>query len=92
MHVIAKSNKILVKPDEAMEKTAGGILIPLAARKGKYEKGEIVDIAQMLPDGHDEIHEVNVGDRIAYNSGGVIKVGENEEFDLVPYSSVLVKL
>lgn len=89
MHVIAKSNKILVKPDDEVKKTASGLYIPETAKTGNQKKGTIVDLAQMLPDGHDEVHEVHIGDRILYNNSGVIDV---EDLHLVPYGSVLLKL
>ncbi len=56
------AGKVLVKPSEAEEKTASGIIIPDTA-KAKSQNGKIVMVGA---DKKDEPMEIKVGDQVLY--------------------------
>ena len=56
------AGKILVKPKEAEEKTASGIIIPDSAK----EKPQVGDVVLTGADKKDEPMEIKVGDTVFY--------------------------
>ena len=60
--IAGTSNRVLVKPAAAEEKTASGIIIPDTAKE-KPQKGEVVAVSSDLKD---EKPTVKVGDNVLY--------------------------
>ena len=80
------AGKILVKPSEADEKTASGIIIPDSARE-KPQQGTVVKVGA---DKKDEPMEIKVGDVVLYGKyGGQELTIEGEEYLLISQSDVL---
>lgn len=80
------SDRVLVKPAEAEEKTASGIFIPDTAKE-KPQKGEVVAVG---PGNKDEKLTVKVGDLVLYGkySGTEITV-DNEDYLIMRESDIL---
>jgi len=79
------NGRILVKPLEAEEKTAGGIYLPDSAKKTVHE-GEVVATAD------DASEEVALGNRVIYTEFGGTKVKfEGEEYYLLSEDDLLAK-
>ena len=74
-------DRVVVEREEAESKTAGGILLPDAARD-KPARGKVVSVGngRLLKDGSRQPLQVKVGDRVLFTSyaGEVFKVGEDE--------------
>lgn len=69
MKVVPLNDKILVKRVEAEAKTAGGIVLPDAAKE-KPREGKVLAIGQgkLLESGRRATFQVKVGDRILFTS------------------------
>jgi chaperonin GroES len=80
------AGKVLVQPLEAVEKTAGGIIIPDSAKE-KPQTGTVVKVGS---DKKDEPMEVKVGDTVFYGkySGTELQI-DNENYLLISQSDVL---
>ena len=80
------AGKILVKPSEAEEKTASGIIIPETAKE-KPQNGKVVMVGA---DKKDEPMEIKVGDQVLYGkfAGQELNVDE-EDYLLISQSDVL---
>jgi chaperonin GroES len=80
------AGKILVKPQEAVEKTAGGIIIPDSAK----EKPQLGTVVKVGADRKDEPMEVKVGDTVFYGkySGTELQI-DDENYLLISQSDVL---
>jgi chaperonin GroES len=65
------SDKVLVKPSEAEQQTAGGIYIPDSAKQ-KPQEGEVIAVGpgRVLDDGSRKELSVKVGDRVIYSKYG----------------------
>jgi len=85
------SDRVVLKPVEAEEKTKGGIVLPDTA-KDKPQEGEVVAVGpgRILDNGTKLTPEVKVGDRVIYSkySGTEIKV-DGEEYLIVRESDIL---
>ena len=80
------AGKILVKPSEADEKTASGIIIPDSARE-KPQEGTVIKVGA---DKKDEPMEIKVGDAVLYGKyGGQELTIDGEEYLLISQSDVL---
>ena len=79
------NGRILVRPLEAKDKTAGGIYLPDTARE-KLQEGKVVAVAE------DATDEVAVGDHIIYKefSGTEVNV-EEENYILLTEEDLLGK-
>lgn len=90
MKIKPLSDRILVKPAEAEEKTASGIIIPDTAKE-KPMKGEVVAVGKgkVTEDGKEIKPELKVGDKVLYGkySGTEITV-EGEEYLIMRESDV----
>jgi chaperonin GroES len=85
MNLQPMNGRIVVKPLEAQEKTAGGIYIPDTAKE-KLQEGEIVAVAE------DATDEVAVGDRVIYKEFGGTEVRvEGEDYILFTEDDLLAK-
>jgi chaperonin GroES len=80
------AGKILVKPSEADDKTASGIIIPDTAKE-KPQKGKVVMVGAGKKD---EPMEVKIGDIVLYGkyAGQEISIN-NEDYLLISQSDVL---
>jgi chaperonin GroES len=80
------AGKILVKPQEAEEKTQSGIIIPDSAKE-KPQQGTVVLVGA---DKKDEPMEVKVGDVVVYGkySGTELNI-DDEDYLLMSQSDVL---
>jgi chaperonin GroES len=69
------SDKVLVKPSQAEDKSAGGIFIPDAAKQKPIE-GEVIAIGpgRVLDDGSRSEMTVKIGDRVIYSKYGGTEV------------------
>jgi len=85
------SDRIVLKPIEAEEKTKGGIVLPDTA-KDKPQEGEVVAVGpgKILDNGTRLTPEVKVGDHVIYSkySGTEVKI-DGEEYLIVRESDVL---
>jgi len=70
MKVVPLKDKILVKAKEIESKTSGGIYIPDTAKDEKVLEGEVIAVGKI------EGVQINVGDRVIYDSyaGTEIKI------------------
>ncbi len=68
-------DKVVVKPSEEEEKTAGGILLPDTAKK-KPQEGKVVAVGsgRLLDDGTVKPLAVKVGDTVIYSKYGGTEV------------------
>ncbi len=80
------AGKILVKPSEAEEKTASGIIIPDTAKE-KPQQGKVVMVGV---DKKDEPMEVKLGDQVLYGkyAGQELSI-DDEDYLLISQSDVL---
>jgi chaperonin GroES len=81
MKVVPLGDKLVVKRMESTERTAGGIVLPDAARN-KPQQGRVLSVGdgKLLPDGTRAPHEVSEGDRVVFSSytGAEISIDDQE--------------
>jgi chaperonin GroES len=91
MKVIPLNDKILVKRLEAEEKTAGGILLPDAAKE-KPKQGKVLSLGdgRLLEDGKRAKFQVKEGDRVLFSSyaGNEVQV-DGEEYLIMSEDDIL---
>ena len=84
-------DRVVVKPLEAEEKTAGGILLPDSA-KDKPSRGTVIAVGtgRLLDDGTRGAMQVKKGDRVLFTSYApeTIKI-DDDEFLLMSESDIL---
>jgi chaperonin GroES len=92
MQVKPLGDRIVVRRQEASEKTAGGILLPDTA-KDKPQKGKILAVGagRMLKDGSRKGLQVKVGDTVIFTNwaGDEYKDGKTGEILLMREEDVL---
>lgn len=86
MKITPIGSRVLIKPTETEEKTAGGIYIPDSAKE-KTNEGEVVEIG----DGKDM--PVKKGDRIMYESysGNDVKV-DGKKYLIISTKDIVARL
>ncbi|MDY7027325.1 MAG: co-chaperone GroES [Spirochaetota bacterium] len=83
MKIKPLGDRVLVKPEEVEEKTAGGIFIPQAAQE-KTQSGVVVAV------GEDETITVKKGQKVMYDKYANTAVNmDNVDYLLVHYSDIL---
>jgi chaperonin GroES len=91
MNVKPLADRVIVKPLEAEQKTAGGIIIPDNAKE-KPQKGEIVAVGngKIADNGEKVAMELKKGDKILYGkySGTEVSI-EGQEYLIMRESDVL---
>ena len=93
MKVKPLSDRVVVKPLDAEEKTKGGIIIPDNAKE-KPQEGEVVAVGPgKVEEGKKTAMEVKVGDKILYGkySGTEITI-DGTEYLIVRESDILAKV
>ncbi len=84
-------NNVLVKPLEAEEKTASGIILPDSAKE-KPQIGEVMAVGpgDMTPKGDKIPMVIKAGQKVMYKKwgGNEVKVG-NEEWTIVDQKDIL---
>ena len=75
-------DRVLVRPEEAMKKTASGILIPDAAKSEKATRGTVLAVGpgRMNDDGKVLPMSVRVGQKVFFNPGweSEIEIGDEK--------------
>jgi len=94
MKIRPLDDRIVVKPMEAEEKTAGGIVLPDTAKE-KPQKGKVVAVGEgkLLDDGSRATPSVKKGDVILYAKYGGTEIKlEGKELLIMRESDVLAKV
>jgi chaperonin GroES len=80
MKVVPLGDKLVVKRMDSAERTAGGILLPDAARD-KPQQGRVLSVGdgRLLPDGSRAALEVNEGDRVVFSNYSGAEVTIDDE-------------
>ncbi|MDO5609363.1 MAG: co-chaperone GroES [Pseudomonadota bacterium] len=94
MNIKPLYDRIVVKPIEAEELSAGGILIPDNAKE-KPTKGEVVAVGEgkALDNGQTRPMQVKVGDKVIYGQyAGSAYKHEGTEFKIVREDDILAVL
>lgn len=87
MNIQPLADRVLVQPQEAEEKTAGGIIIPDTAKKERPIEGKVLAVGQGTKD---EEMVLKVGDKILYGKYSGTEVELNgENFLIMRQSDVL---
>jgi len=91
MKVKPLSDHAVIKPLEAEEKTAGGILLPDTAKE-KSTRGEVIAVGsgRLMPNGRVVKPAVSTGDIVLYSkyAGSEIKI-DGKELKIVQESEIL---
>ncbi len=83
-------DRVIVKPEEKAEKTAGGIIIPDTAQE-KPQRGEIVAVGKGSK--RDEPMTVKVGDTVLFGKYGGTEIEiEGEKYLLLKETDIFVIL
>lgn len=87
MNIQPLADRVLVQPQEAEEKTAGGIIIPDTAKKERPIEGKVMAVGQGTKD---EEMVLKVGDKVLYGkySGTEVEL-DGENFLIMRQSDVL---
>lgn len=92
MNLQPLADRIIVKPLEAEEKTAGGIVLPDTAKE-KPQEGKVVAVGKgkVAEDGKVVALEVKVGDKVLYGkySGTEINTKDGESYLIMREDDVL---
>ncbi len=94
MNLVPLADKLIVKRLDSEETTAGGIVLPDAARE-KPAQGKVLSVGdgKLLPDGTRAPHEVAEGDRVVFSSySGTEVTIDGEELLIMTESDVLAIL
>jgi chaperonin GroES len=87
-------DRVVVEPEEAEERTAGGIVLPDTAKE-KPQRGKIVSVGpgKLLDSGHRGELSVSVGDTVIYGkySGTDIEVG-GKDVKILREGDILAKV
>src|SRR5579863_9538826 len=91
MKVVPLNDKIVVKRVEAEDKTAGGILLPDAAKE-KPRQGKVLSVGdgKLLENGKRASFQVKEGDRVLFTSyGGNEITVDGEEYLIMSEDDIL---
>src|SRR5436853_3726260 len=87
-------DRVVVEPVEAEERTAGGIVLPDAAKE-KPQRGKVVAVGagKLLDSGNRGELSVSVGDEVIFGKYGGSDVEVNgEEYKILRESDILAKV
>lgn len=91
MKVVPLGEKVVIKRMEAEDVTAGGIILPDAAKE-KPQQGRVLSIGDgmLLPDGTRTDHLVSEGDRVLFRSyAGTEVVVDGEDLLIMNEDEIL---
>lgn len=91
MKLVPLGEKVVVKPLEAEEVTAGGIVLPDTARE-KPLQGRVLSVGdgRLLPDGSRAENQVTEGDRVLYGRfAGTNVVVDGEELLIMDEGEIM---
>lgn len=94
MKVNPLDDRIVVRPSEAEETTAGGIVLPDAAKE-KPQRGTVVAVGpgRLLESGERAAISVEVGDQVLFGKyGGTDIEIDGEEVKILRESDILAKI
>jgi len=94
MRVEPLGDKVVIKRLEADQRTAGGIVLPDAARD-KPQQGRVLSVGdgRQLPDGTRIPHQVQEGDRVVFSRyAGIEVVVDDEEVLIMGEDEILAVL
>jgi chaperonin GroES len=94
MKVVPLGEKVVIRRLDSEEVTAGGIVLPDAARE-KPQQGKVLSVGdgRLLADGSRTEHQVGEGDRVLFNKyAGTEVVVNGEELLIMDESDILVIL
>ena len=94
MKLVPLGDKVIVRPAESEETTAGGIVLPDAAQE-KSLQGRVLSVGdgRQLADGSRAAHEVKEGDRVLYSkyAGSEVAV-DGEDLLIIAEDDILAIL
>ena len=94
MKINPLDDRVVVKPDDAEEKTAGGIVLPDAAKE-KPQRGTILAVGpgRLLDSGERAAISVVVGDKVLFGKYGGTEIEvDGEEVKILRESDILAKV
>ncbi|MEJ7592660.1 MAG: co-chaperone GroES [Planctomycetaceae bacterium] len=94
MKINPLDDRVVVRPNEAEETTAGGIVLPDAAKE-KQQRGTVIAVGpgRMLDSGERSPFSVKVGDQVLFGKYGGTEIEiDGEEVKILRESDILAKL
>jgi chaperonin GroES len=94
MKINPLDDRVVVRPNEAEETTAGGIVLPDAAKE-KQQRGTVLAVGpgRMLDSGERSAISVKVGDQVLFGKYGGTEIEiDGEEVKILRESDILAKL
>ncbi|MEZ6129701.1 MAG: co-chaperone GroES [Planctomycetaceae bacterium] len=94
MKINPLDDRVVVKPDDAEETTAGGIVLPDAAKE-KQQRGTVLAVGpgRLLDSGERAAVCVEVGDKVLFGKYGGTEVEiDGEEVKILRESDILAKV
>ena len=94
MNINPLDDRVVVRPNEAEETTAGGIVLPDAAKE-KQQRGTVLAVGpgRMLDSGERSAISVKVGDQVLFGKYGGTEIEiDGEEVKILRESDILAKL
>lgn len=94
MKINPLDDRVVVRPNEAEEKTAGGIVLPDAAKE-KQQRGTVLAVGpgRLLDSGERSAVGVKVGDQVLFGKYGGTEIEiDGEEVKILRESDILAKL
>ncbi|MEY4185313.1 MAG: hypothetical protein RIT02_347 [Planctomycetota bacterium] len=94
MKINPLDDRVVVKPHEAEETTAGGIVLPDAARE-KQQRGTVIAVGpgRLLDSGLRAAVSVKVGDEVLFGKYGGTEIEiDGEDVKILRESDILAKL
>lgn len=94
MKINPLDDRVVVRPNEAEEKTAGGIVLPDAAKE-KQQRGTVIAVGpgRLLDSGERAPVSVQVGDQVLFGKYGGTEIEvDGEDVKILRESDILAKL
>ena len=94
MKINPLDDRVVVRPMEAEERTAGGIVLPDAARE-KQQRGTVIAVGpgRLLDSGERSPGSVQVGDQVLFGKYGGTEIEvDGEDVKILRESDILAKI